>query len=247
VSGIVELRPVLPPAACAPATTTVPTTDPTADSTTDTTIPALPEPTASVPGAEFLPTLDGAALCLGPAAGTGEVFERGSAGVDLDQSGGWVVNVNLRSDGRTVWNALATECFNTTPTCPSTIPGSRGQLAIVLDGVVQSSPQVNEPVFDDNVSITGSFSEGEARSLSRVLNRGAFPIDVEPQEARTVSPSAGSDSLQAAIIAGLIGAALVLIYLVIYYRLLALVIVGGLVVWAMTVFVVASMVSGWTS
>ena len=75
----------------------------------------------------------------------------------------------------------------------------------MLDSVVQSAPTVNEPNFTDSVSITGNFTQSEAEELAAVLNRGAFPVEVEAQEARTVSPSAGSDSLQAAIIAGLVG------------------------------------------
>jgi preprotein translocase subunit SecD len=155
--------------------------------------------------------------------------------------------VSLRGDGRDAWNALAAECFNGTPTCPSQGAGSRGQLAIVLDGVVQSSPSVNVPSFDEEIQITGNFSEDEARSLTRVLNRGAFPVAVEAQEARTVSPSAGSDSLRAAIVAGLVGVLLVLAYLFAYYRSVTVVIAAGMVVWAMLVFGVASLVSGWTN
>ena len=142
---------------------------------------------------------------------------------------------------------MASQCYNTAPTCPSTQPGVRGQIAIVLDSVVQSSPQVNQPNFTDAVAITGSFSRDEAEALVAVLNRGAFPVEVEAQEARTVSASAGSDSLQAAVIAGLLGMVLVVGFLVAYYRWLALVIVGGLVVWGAMVFSLASLVSGWTN
>ena len=194
------------------------------------------------PGAEILPTRDGAAECVGPAQGTGEVFERGSAEPTLDPSQGWGVSVDLRGgEGRDTWNSLASQCFNRTPTCPTQ------RLAIVLDSVVQSAPTVNEPNFTDAVSITGSFTQSEAEELASVLNRGAFPVEVEAQEARTVSPSAGSDSLQAAIIAGLVGLGLVLVFLIAYYRTLALVIVGGITVWAAMVFSMASFVSGWTN
>jgi preprotein translocase subunit SecD len=103
------------------------------------------------------------------------------------------------------------------------------------------------PTFDEFVSITGSFSQDEADQLADVLNRGAFPVEVTPQEARTVSASAGGDSLRAAIIAGLIGLAMVLIFLVFYYRMLALVIIGGLLVWGMTVYSAAAFVSGATN
>ena len=207
----------------------------------------IDEPVAptGVPGAELLPTRDGSVLCVGPAQGTGEVFERGSA--TLTAEGGWGVAVDLRGDGQATWNNLASQCYNTAPTCPSTQPGVRGQIAIVLDDVVQSSPQVNQPNFTDSVAITGSFSREEAEDLVNVLNRGAFPVTVEAQEARTVSASAGSDSLRAAVIAGLIGMVLVVAFLIAYYRWLALVIVGGLAMWAAMVFSMASLVSGWTN
>ena len=58
------------------------------------------------------------------------------------------------------------------------------------------------------MSISGSFTEGEARSLSRVLNRGAFPTQVEVRRVDTVSPTLGKDSLRASIFAGLVGIAL---------------------------------------
>ena len=263
VSGVVELRPVLNFSDCAPAEGFTPApVDPGATDSgaagfrrgapgPDDSIPAPagqgdPAPvTPSTPGAELLPTRDGNALCVGPAQGTGEVFSRGSA--ETTAHTGWGVSVDLRGDGQAVWNNLATQCYNTTPTCPSTQPGVRGQIAIVLDGVIQSSPQVNQTNFTDGVAISGSFTRSEADSLASVLNRGAFPVEVEAQEARTVSASAGADSLNAAIIAGLIGVALVLGFLVFYYRWLALIIIGGLVVWGMAVFSAASFISGWTN
>jgi preprotein translocase subunit SecD len=249
-------RPQTPPPTSAPADTlpsdTVPTdslpidsvpTDslPTDSLPTDTVVAPLPTQTVD-PSAEILPTRDGIAECVGPAQGTGEVFERGSAEPTLDPSQGWGVAVDLRGgEGRDTWNNLASQCFSRVPTCPTQ------RLAIVLDSVVQSAPTVNEPNFTDSVSITGSFTQSEAEELAAVLNRGAFPVEVEAQEARTVSPSAGSDSLRAAIIAGLVGLALVLVFFLVYYRWLALVIVGGITVWAAMVFSMASFVSGWTN
>jgi preprotein translocase subunit SecD len=227
---------------------TTPTSTPAETVPADTvpvdTVPATAvAPTQTVdPTAEVLPTRDGGAECVGPVQGTGEVFERGSAEPTLDPSQGWGVSVDLRGgEGRDTWNNLASQCFSRVPTCPTQ------RLAIVLDSVVQSAPTVNEPNFTDSVSITGSFTQSEAEELASVLNRGAFPVEVEAQEARTVSPSAGSDSLQAAIIAGLVGLALVLVFMLLYYRWLALVIVGGITVWAGMVFAMASFVSGWTN
>jgi preprotein translocase subunit SecD len=275
VSGIVELRPVVNFTDCSAAladpilTEDGVVTGDLEESLGGTQGPVglrrtAPEPDDSVPddiplpatlgvnGAEFLPTLDGGVLCVGPAQASGEVFKRDSASVALGQVGGFSVNVELRDDGQAAWNSIATQCFNQLPTCPSTgidANGSSrpGQIAIVLDGVIQSAPSVNVPTFDEFVSITGSFSQDEADQLVDVLNRGAFPVEVTPQEARTVSASAGGDSLRAAIIAGLIGLALVLIFLVFYYRMLALVIIGGLLVWGMTVYSAAAFVSGATN
>ena len=197
-------------------------------------------------GAERLPTRDGQTLCLGPAQGTGEVFERQSATVTGNL--GWGVTVGLRSgEGEAVWNALADQCFNGAPTCPRPAPNSNGQIAIVLDGVVQSAPTVNTTNFSNVVSITGQFDQSEAEDLASILNRGAFPVEMEAQEARTVSASAGSDSLRAAIIAGLVGVAIVITFLLAYYRWLALVILSGITIWALTVFSAAAFVSSATN
>ncbi len=173
------------------------------------------------------------------------MFSRGSA--ELTADNGWGVAVGLRGDGQATWNSLATQCYNSEPTCPSTLPGVHGQIAIALDSVVQSSPQVNQPNFTDSVAITGSFSKGEAEDLAAVLNRGAFPVEVKAQEARIVSPSAGADSLNAAILAGVIGILLVLAMLFAYYRWMTLVILLALAVWGLFVFGVASLISGWTN
>ena len=210
VSGIVSLRPVL---SC---------------------VGGVADPSV---GQDDLPTLDGATCIVGPSDATGEVFVRKSAGVDIDQSGRWVVNVDLSGSGQTQWNALAAQCFGGAATCPTR------QLAIVLDDVIQSAPVVQTPDFPGSVQISGSFTEDEARSLADVLNRGAFPIQMVQERVETVSPTAGQDALNAAIIAGLIGVALTLVYMVAYYRRLAVVIVSGLVVWAATVYLLATYVS----
>jgi preprotein translocase subunit SecD len=145
--------------------------------------------------------------------------------------------VDLRTDGAVVWNALAAQCFNGTGECPSR------QLAIVLDDVIQSAPTVNAPSFAGAVSITGSFTEDEARALSRVLNRGAFPVGVEAQSVETVSPALGGDTLRAVIVSGLIGAALIILLMVLYYRRIAVVAVTGLIIWAMSMYSATVLVS----
>lgn len=227
------------PAGTAPATTPATTAPPIIGPTLPpTTVPVDTTPIDTT-GQELLPYPNAQQVCLvGPAGGTGEVFERGSAAPGIDpQTGQWTVNVDLRSDGQATWNALAQQCFNGSPTCPTR------QLAIVLDDVIQSAPTVQTPEFPGTVQISGAFSEDEVRSLSRVLNRGAFPVTVVQQRVETVSPTAGKNAFRSAVLAGLIGVIVMLAFMIFYYRKLAAVIIGSLVVWGMTVFVMASFVS----
>lgn len=214
VAGIVTLRPVVQ---CAP-TAALAEADPELE--------------------DVLPIRDTEESCLvGAVGGTGEVFSRGSASPTLDPQQGWGVSVDLSGGGQPVWNQIASECFNGGPTCPSR------QLAIVLDDVIQSAPVVNAPNFPGSVSITGDFSEDEARALSRVLNRGAFPVNVEAQSVETVSPALGSDTLRAAVVAGLVGAVAIMLLMVAYYRRLAVVAISGLVLWATVMYSATVLVS----
>lgn len=97
------------------------------------------------------------------------------------------------------------------------------QMAIVLDGVVKSAPNINEPIMGGSGEITlGSGSRDEALSeanlLSLVLKSGALPVRLELMEERTVGPSLGQDSIEKGRRATLVGLILVLIFMVVYYR-----------------------------
>lgn len=96
------------------------------------------------------------------------------------------------------------------------------QLAIVLDGVVISAPVVQERITGGNAQISGRFSAEEASRLSIMLRAGALPVAVDVIENRSVGPSLGEDSIRAGIQAGLVGAALVFLFMLIYYRSLGL-------------------------
>ena len=103
------------------------------------------------------------------------------------------------------------------------------------------------PLFSGSVSITGSFGEDEARSLARVLNRGAFPVDVEVRRVETVSPTLGEDSLRASVFAGLVGVVLLLGVLFVFYRWLTPLIALGLVVWGIPIYSIAAIISQTTN
>ena len=163
---------------------------------------------------------------LGPAALTGAGVETAEARVD-PSSGQWSVHLTMKSGtvGIDGWNQLATRCFNRDATCPT------GQIAIVLDSVVKSSPVVQTPTFTrDQIQITGNFSEREAKNLALVLRYGSLPVPLVPQAVQTVSASLGQDSLRAGIVSGIIGLLLVVLFMLIYYRRLGLVVPCGLLI-----------------
>ena len=208
------------------------------DSSTTTTAPAnAPDPTD--PTATVVLTDDaGISYVVGPAQATGDVFEN-DASADVS-SGKWAVVVSLRdgAGGADTWNALTTKCFNRDQTCPT------AQVAIVLDGKVISAPVVQEPVFSGgSVQISGDFTQQEARDLAKILEFGAVPVEFEVASVQTVSPTLGSDSLRAAIIAGLVGIGLVLLFFFAYYRLLPVVMLLGLAVSGSLIWTVIALLS----
>ncbi|MCI5135590.1 MAG: protein translocase subunit SecD [Candidatus Electrothrix sp. AW2] len=93
------------------------------------------------------------------------------------------------------------------------------RLAIVLDGVVRSAPNITEPIFGGSAQISGSFTHSEASDLAIVLRVGALPAPVEIIQNMTVGASLGKDSISKGLNSGLFGALLVLVFMVIYYRL----------------------------
>lgn len=190
------------------------------------------------PGQTVLPgAKDGLLYLLGPAEATGEVFSS-DASVQIDQ-GAWVVTANLRggASGQDLWNSLAARCFAGGADCPTK------QIAIILDGAVISAPVVQVPSFSGSVQISGDFTEAEANDLAKILQFGAVPVNFDAPTVQSVSATLGKDSLDAAIIAGLVGVALVLLFLFAYYRLLAIVAIGGLVVSGMLLWSVIAWLS----
>ena len=218
------------------ATTTTVATDGSTTTTVADGQVALPEVTPESSG--YVLARGGSVCFVGPAGGTGEVFQDDAAARIISGSG-WGVTVSLRggANGEGVWNVLASECFNATAACPTR------QLAIELDGEIISAPTVQQANFTGSVQITGSFSESEARNLARVLNSGSLPVKLETQAVQTVSPTLGKDSLRAAWIAGLVGVGLVFIFMVLYYRLLGLIVAGGLAVSGALIWTVISFLS----
>ena len=183
-------------------------------------------------------------LLLGPSTLTGA----GLSSVDSSFRGEFAVDATFKGgdEGADKFDEIAVECFSGTPYCPAGAEG-RGRLAIVVDGTVQSSPVVNAASFDGQVVITGNFSEQEADDLTLVLRYGALPIEfqdpTDPQSdstSRAVSASIGGDSLRAGVIAGIVGLALVFLFMVGMYRLLGLIAMLSLGVSATLLWVIVA-------
>ncbi len=92
------------------------------------------------------------------------------------------------------------------------------QLAIVLDNVVISAPVVQDRIAGGHAQITGRFTAEEAGRLAIMLKAGALPVAVEIAENRSVGPSLGADSIRQGLQAGLFGAAMVLVFMLLFYH-----------------------------
>jgi len=189
------------------------------------TLPPTGEP-ASTPSEQddpkatvVLPELDKGKVVrryqLGPAELTGKAI--GSAVAQIDETGRWKVAFTTTGAGSSQWDDVAQRNY-------------QKQIAIDLDGVVKSAPQINAQQFNGKGEITGNFTERDAKDLALVLRYGSLPVQLVPQTVETVSASLGKDSLSAGILAGIIGLGLVAIYMVLYYRALGFVVWIGLAV-----------------
>lgn len=168
----------------------------------------------------------------------GDVFSN-DAQADII-TGEWAVTVSLtEGEGTDQWNRLASECFYRQATCPT------GQLAIVMDGVVQSAPTVQEPNFaGGSVQITGAFREADARDLARILQFGSVNIAFDTPEVNTVSASLGGDSVDAVVLSAAVGIAFVALFLFVYYGLGAALAIGALALTGGLLWSIISLVSG---
>lgn len=120
-------------------------------------------------------------------------------------------------------------------------PNIGKQVAIALDGVVQSAPVINEGITAGNpVRISGSFTQTEAKELALVLRFGALPVQLKQETVDSVSPTLGKDQLHAGLVAGMIGLLLVGLYMLIFYRVLGLVVWLGLGMTGMAVWTLVS-------
>ncbi len=186
-------------------------------------------------------------LLVGPAAlEGGDVAE--AVPLFDPNSASWAVSLSLTGDGGEKF-AQMTGAAATFP-----VGDPRRQIAIVLDGDVISSPAVN-PDVPAGVGITGGSAlitvgggeeaQQEANELAVVLRYGSLPVAFEVSAVQKVSASLGTDSLEAGLIAGLLGLGLVALVLLLIYRSLGLVAIVGLTIFSSLLIVLFALLGEW--
>ncbi|WP_455597052.1 protein translocase subunit SecD [Cloacibacillus porcorum] len=173
----------------------------------DLYIKQMEEAVKSNPDMAVARSENGSAYLLGKQyVGGGELTK---AETNFDQFGKAAVSLKFNTEGAKLFDE-------------ATAANIGKQIAIVLDGIVISAPVVQQRISGGEAQITGSFSTAEANRLAIMLRAGALPVSVEVLENRSVGPSLGADSIHDGIKSGLIGAALVVIFMVVYYGLLGI-------------------------
>ncbi|OBK30247.1 protein-export membrane protein SecD [Mycobacterium asiaticum] len=151
------------------------------------------------------------AYLLGPSIISGDQIQDATSGMNQN-SIGYVVDLQFKSGAANVWADYTAAHTGT-------------QTAFTLDSQVVSAPMIREPIPGGRTQISGGeppFSAATAKQLANVLKYGSLPLSFESSEAQTVSATLGLTSLRAGLIAGAIGLALVLVYSLLYYRVLGL-------------------------
>ena len=137
-----------------------------------------------------------------------------SAKVGFDTNNQPKVDMEFKADGATKFAELTDKMAQT-----AQLTGQDQLLAIILDGVVQSAPRVQERIDGGRAEISGNFTLAEAKQLALVLQTGALPVELTVISQVSVGATLGKASLNQALFAGGIGFLLVIIFMIVYYRL----------------------------
>ncbi len=135
---------------------------------------------------------------------TGDYITTASANQSTQHPGSYEIAFRLSPTGGLIFNQLTGNNI-----------GRR--LAIVLDGKLKSAPTIQSAIANQG-TITGNFTADEAKNLEVVLKSGSLKTQVEVEFENTVGPSLGEDSIRSGVTAMLIGMALVLLFMLVYYQ-----------------------------
>ncbi|MDR1015589.1 MAG: protein translocase subunit SecD [Coriobacteriales bacterium] len=157
-----------------------------------------------------------------------------SVNVDREKEGSPYYAVNLELD------AAATESFGTTTTA---LYPTKGMIAILLDGYVQSAPAVQNAITNGRVAITGNYSVDGANQLRTILQSGSLPVTLEVATSQVIGPTLGQDSLRAGVLVAIIGLIIVALYLLLFYKGIGLLTAGAIGVFAILYLGVLALLS----
>ncbi|AWN26214.1 MULTISPECIES: protein translocase subunit SecD [Streptomyces] len=170
---------------------------------------------------------------LGPVGVEGTDVKDAKAVFDSQSGQGWIVQMDLTGEGgkkfADVTGKLAAK------------QRPQNQFAIALDGQVVSDPSVDRAITGGSATISGGFTQQSAEDLGNMLSYGSLPLSFKIDDETTVTAALGGEQLQAGLIAGAIGLALVIVYLVAYYRGLALVALASLFVSAILTYTIMTL------
>jgi preprotein translocase subunit SecD len=171
-------------------------------------------------------------LAPGGVVPTGMEIVPGSSGSpgDTSNTSYYLVRKVAAVTGRDLRNARPTLDENNQPAVSFTLNNEGGrkfgavtgdnvgrQLAIILDGVVQSAPRIDSRITTDG-RITGSFTNEEVQNLSLILRSGALPARLDYLSERTIGPSLGADSIRSGVTASFVGLLLIVVFMLVYYK-----------------------------
>ncbi|MFE9218912.1 protein translocase subunit SecD [Streptomyces lavendulae] len=169
---------------------------------------------------------------LGPAQVNGQDVKDAKGVID-QQRGQWIVTMQFTDKGADKFAKITGEL--------ATKQAPQNQFAIVLDGEVISDPSVSQALTGGNAEISGGFTQQSAQDLGNMLSYGALPLSFQEDSVTTVTAALGGEQLKAGLIAGAIGLALVVIYLLIYYRGLAFIAIVSLMVSAVLTYTIMAL------
>jgi preprotein translocase subunit SecD len=169
---------------------------------------------------------------LGVSAVDGKNVKKASSGYDTQQGNGWIVTLSFDGTGSKAFSKITSQLSQQTD------PNNR--FAIALDNEVVSAPSVST-TLSGSAEIYGSFTQTSAQDLSNVLSYGSLPLTFDKSDVTTVSAAVGGEQLHGGLIAGAVGLALVVLYLLAYYRGLSFVAVLSLVVSAVLTYTIMAL------
>ncbi|MFJ8718988.1 protein translocase subunit SecD [Streptomyces violaceus] len=170
---------------------------------------------------------------LGPAAVDGTDVDKAQATLNTQTGAGWTVQMDFTDGGAKKFGDITGKLAQNQP--------PQNQFAIVLDGDVVSDPSVRQALTGGNAEISGNFNQQSAQDLSNMLSYGALPLTFKEDSVSTVTAALGGDQLKAGLIAGAIGLALVVIYLLAYYRGLSFIAILSLLVSAALTYTIMAL------